>query len=278
MRRRALADVTAGVLVVAATIAVSVAAASGGWPGRASGCIAAGDCGCEAFRSGLLEQPVNAFSAAGFVVVGLAVLATITRPGPRRNRFSTESVYARLFAFVVLSLGAGSAWFHGSVTEWGGWTDLTAVHLFVSYLFWYDVAVLARRSTRWFLGAFASTNLALAGAMWFLDNGFARYTMATLIAGVLLTEARLWGRIVRRRRWLVAALVVYGAGTVAWLLSGDGGPWCRPDGSLQGHALWHVLAAAGVALVYLYLRSEEDTALTPRGRPPAAARSGPRPR
>ena len=48
----------------------------------------------------------------------------------------------------------------------------------------------------------------------------------------------------------VAAGAVFGAGLVVWALSRTGGPWCYPASLLQGHALWHVLAAVAVGLLY----------------------------
>jgi hypothetical protein len=45
-----------------------------------------------------------------------------------------------------------------------------------------------------------------------------------------------------------AALVALAAGVAVNVLSRTGAPLCRPDSLLQGHAVWHVLTAAGAAL------------------------------
>jgi hypothetical protein len=42
-----------------------------------------------------------------------------------------------------------------------------------------------------------------------------------------------------------AAVAAIAAGAVVNLLTRTGAPLCRPDSLLQGHALWHVLTAAG---------------------------------
>jgi hypothetical protein len=53
-----------------------------------------------------------------------------------------------------------------------------------------------------------------------------------------------------RRRSLplppTAAIAAFATGAVVNLLTRTGAPLCRPDSLLQGHALWHVLTAAGI--------------------------------
>ncbi|HYZ99326.1 MAG TPA: hypothetical protein VE575_11285 [Acidimicrobiales bacterium] len=55
----------------------------------------------------------------------------------------------------------------------------------------------------------------------------------------------------RRRplRWPPTAVLVTGAAAIAVnLLTRTGAPLCRPSSLLQGHAVWHVLTAAAIAL------------------------------
>ncbi|MGZ5382886.1 MAG: hypothetical protein ACXWH0_02705, partial [Acidimicrobiia bacterium] len=39
-----------------------------------------------------------------------------------------------------------------------------------------------------------------------------------------------------------------GTGAIVMILSRTSGPLCAPDSLIQGHAIWHVLAAAGIGL------------------------------
>jgi hypothetical protein len=267
VRDATVALVTAGLAVV-----VGLMVGAGGWPGAISECVAAGDCSCEAIGSDLIAQPVTTVSSAAFLVVAIGVFAA--SPAARRNRMTDGPVYRRLFGAVAMALALGSAAFHGSLTEWGGWLDLTAVHLFVTFVLWYDLAVLGPRSTRWFLARYALTNVALGPAMWVVDNGYAKYTTGALIIVALVVELRLAGRIERRRAWLFAGIATYVVGSVLWLLWSQDGPWCRRDSLLQGHALWHALAAVTVWCVYRYLRSEAT--LSSPGTSPTRQRWGPR--
>jgi hypothetical protein len=260
-RRRDVA-VAVGILAAGAVVAALVGA--GGWPGAPSGCVEAGDCYCELRHGGLVAQPVNTFSNLGFVAVGLGVLAFAGAGAGRRNRFTTDAAYRRTYGAVVISLGVASMVFHGTMTEWGGWADLVSMHLFVTFVLLYDLAVTWRRRTRWFLGSWTAANLVLGIALWLMDNGYGKYLFAALLVATVVVDLRVTrppeAAVARDRRLLGAGLGVYLGGQVVWLLSRDGAPWCAPASLFQGHALWHLTGAATVALVYLYLSSEREHA------------------
>lgn len=44
-----------------------------------------------------------------------------------------------------------------------------------------------------------------------------------------------------------SALAAAAAGAACWWLGRTTSPWCDPDSLLQGHAAWHLLAAAALA-------------------------------
>ncbi|HEX4907743.1 MAG TPA: hypothetical protein VFW32_04060, partial [Actinomycetes bacterium] len=56
------------------------------------------------------------------------------------------------------------------------------------------------------------------------------------------------GRLAPGRRVAYrAALALAAAGAACWWLGRTASPWCDPDSLLQGHAAWHLLAAAALA-------------------------------
>ncbi len=55
------------------TLLILVLVGQGGWPGAVSGCVAAGECSCEAIRSGLVVQPANTITSLSFVLVAAAI-------------------------------------------------------------------------------------------------------------------------------------------------------------------------------------------------------------
>ena len=51
------------------------------------------------------------------------------------------------------------------------------------------------------------------------------------------------------RRSIVTSMAVLGVGALIGTLTRSGAPFCRPDSLLQGHAVWHVLAAVALWLL-----------------------------
>jgi hypothetical protein len=218
-----------------------------GWPGEPSGCIAAGDCSCEAFSAGVVVQPVNTLSSLALAIAGIGLMWLAPSRAPDRRR--------RLaFAVTVLGLGIGAAALHASMTEWGGWMDLVGIHLFLGAVLVIDVAELAQRSERWTVGTIATSGVGLGVVLWFLDNRFGKYTAGALVVAIALAEWQIRKQNLRpARRCLWWAVGLFGAGLALQWLGRGGGPWCDPDRLLQPHAMWHVVAAIGAVALARYL-------------------------
>ncbi len=46
---------------------------------------------------------------------------------------------------------------------------------------------------------------------------------------------------------MLAALGIFSGALVVYALSRTGGPWCDPVSPIQGHGLWHLMAAVALA-------------------------------
>ncbi len=79
---------------------------------------------------------------------------------------------------------------------------------------------------------------------------------------VAVAALRVW-RLTAVGRPPVLPLVVFFGGVVIWAFSRTGGPWCDPRSLIQGHAIWHVVAAVTVELLY----RTPSTAHTPATEP-----------
>lgn len=76
--------------------------------------------------------------------------------------------------------------------------------------------------------------------------------IALIVVG--LVGLAIWPRWHRGSGRRLATPVLLLAGAVMVMMLGrTGEPWCRPDSVVQAHAVWHVLAATGVAWVSLVL-------------------------
>jgi hypothetical protein len=194
-----------------------------------------GSTDCERIGTGLLSQPVNALTSLAFVPGGFWVASR--RPDRRE------------FATITALVGVGSFLAHGP--RWPG------------SLWAHDVTLA------WALAAIAvdgwppSRRRAVLASIATL---FAAAPKTAQPVSVGLAAAAI-GRELRSRPAAETAPVLGLAalGAAIGTMSRTGWPWCRPDSLLQGHGVWHVLAAA--ALTRWGTRSRPGPAATPGGDP-----------
>ncbi len=220
---------------------------------------------CEAARPGLLKQPANSVSNAGFVLAGLLVA---WRSGKRSNLGDTLPRHpglATTYAMVLVLLGPASAAMHATQSSLGGHLDLLSMYLIASFAAAYAAMRLLHQSTLTFaqLGF-----LFVAGCVLIEVLGSSReipVVMSTgnLAFGALLVaavglEVLIWRRGVEHAdlRYGAAALAVILLAFAVWNLAKS--RWCTPDSLLQGHAAWHLLGAVAAYLLFrLYASARE---------------------
>ncbi len=184
---------------------------------------------CELIRDSFLSQPANALSSLAFVAVGLVILRS--RP---------------VIGILAIGVGCGSFLFHGPTPGWAEWAhDVTLTVL---------LAGLVLERHRWVLAA-VITVFATAFALWPPITEPVAVAVAVVAAGYL--GKRLWGQL---SSWHGISLALLGSGLVLQSLSRPDGPLCSPESVVQGHALWHVLAAGA-----LYVFARFDTTETATG-------------
>jgi hypothetical protein len=219
----------ASALFVVALLAVQWPAAS---PGRPATCLSS-SCFCEAPRAAPFRQPANTWSNVAYVAAGGALIGG-------------GSV---AFGALCLALGAGSAWFHATLSFAGEWLDVWIMFVIIGFL-------VARRAGRagWVerrgqLIVFAAFSAAGAGVETFIPGRVAPFAVTV---GVLIVVTALGWRALRsdERRRFLWALGCFTLALTVWCLDRFF-VWCSPNSLWQGHALWHVLC--GVTLLLLGL-------------------------
>ncbi len=202
---------------------------------------------CELLRIGeLFAQPANVLSAFALAAVGLGLLAAV---GRRRGTRPLAGPGGGALGLAIVALGAGSFAFHADPSSALAWLDAAGVSLVAAVWLAWNVAGPARGAVYVGAGAVAAAaTVALPGAA-------SRAFQLILIAAAAVSEVLAW-RAPRDRSRLAAAATVFVIAVPVWVLSRDGGPLCSPESVLQGHAAWHVLTAAGLALGAWYLWSE----------------------
>lgn len=219
---------------------------------------------CEQAVDGLVRQPANTLSNAGFVVAGLLVAHRAGRSRAAGSVMSTA--IATFYACVVVLLGPASAAMHATQTEWGGRLDMLSMYLIASFAAAWSWVRWTRRGT----GAFATAYVVgvaaceLAG-LWPdpvpVVNYAGNLAFAVLLVVAIVLETRLWRRgetVIVFRHGVVALGAMLVAFTI-WLLSTYG--WCDPTSIWQGHAAWHLLSAVAAYWLFRMYDSERRTAV-----------------
>lgn len=217
-------------------------------------CLSA-HCFCELPRTGqLLLQPANSWSSFGFVVVGSWImLGAAARPGRALSGFA-----AMWLGFTAIIIGVGSALLHASLTLWGQFADVLGMYLLGAF-------ILTWALMRWrglSVAAAAAVYLVVAGglvaSLWVWPES-RRWLFAVLLVAAIAVE---WFGARPHRQGVVGCYFLLGLAAnllafAIWILD-QMRIVCAPESWVQGHAVWHLLGAAAVALSYAYYRSEAE--------------------
>lgn len=245
--------------VAAVSVTLLAAAVAQGWLGPDVG---RGANFCEQAVDGLVRQPANTLSNAGFVVAGLLVALRAGRVRPAGSVMSTA--VATFYACVVVLLGPASAAMHATQTEWGGHLDMLSMYLIAAFAVAWAWARWTRRGATAFATAYVVGVAACELVGLWPDPVPVVHYAGNLAFGVLLVaavvlETRLWRRgetVIAFRHGVVALAAMLVAFTI-WLLSNAG--WCDPTSIWQGHAAWHLLCAVAAYWLFRLYESERRT-------------------
>lgn len=199
---------------------------------------------CEAVRTcAWVLQPACAASALAFLPAA-AVIAS-------RARQAAQPAL-QLLTVACLAMAAGTVAQHTS----GTWAAMLLDHAGMQSA---NVAMVLIGLRRW--RGTSWTALGVGGALvwaallvWTADMAGVR--RALVIGGMVpcgLIELRLFFRDGHRTayRWWAVGWLAFTGAILAWHLDHQSA-WCRPASAWQLHALWHVLAAVGMAAWGLY--------------------------
>jgi hypothetical protein len=220
---------------------------------------------CERLVDGLLSQPANAVSSLAFVLVGILVPIVV------RRRSGGRTALGWSFGLAVIMLGVGSAAFHGpggALADWVHDASITALLLLV-------VAVSLGNRASWSDRRLLSGWALAAPAFIFVEgiwpqvgdplNAPLALVAVLSVFGPQLPMRRFQpaGGSNRQQRGMLVGVTVLAAGALIMLLSRTGGPLCVPDSLVQGHAVWHVLAAGGIGFYAAAASTSHSTSRVP---------------
>jgi hypothetical protein len=202
---------------------------------------------CERLIDGFLAQPVNALSSLAFVLVGVWVPVVV------RRRPGAQTAIAWAFGIGLVLVGIGSVAFHGpggTTADWVHDGSITALLVLIVAL---EIGYRAGWSAPQVVAGWVVSATALVAVAGIWPGVGDRLNAPLGLFGVLSVVGPRLGlrrtrRPDRRSKPVLIGLAMLGMGAIIMLLSRTGGPLCVPDGLVQGHAIWHVLAATGLGL------------------------------
>ena len=212
-------------------------------------------CFCELPRTGaLLLQPANSWSSFGFVLVGSWVmLGAAARPGRPLSGFA-----AMWLGFTAIVIGVGSAALHASLTLWGQFADVLGMYLLGAFILTWGLMRWRGLSVGVAIALYIGVAGGLIASLWLWPES-RRWLFAVLLVAGIVVE---WFGARPKRRGVAARYFLLGLAAnllafAIWILDQQR-IVCAPESLLQGHAVWHLLGAAAVALSYVYYRSETE--------------------
>ncbi|MFE6236269.1 hypothetical protein [Cellulosimicrobium sp. NPDC057862] len=214
------------------------------------------DGACELAGGTPWAEPLSTWTSLAFVVAGAAVVVAelhARRSTPSGTTLPDAAAATRLrvaFGILVALIGIGSVVQHGPSPAWNPVVHDPPLLGALALVAADAVADLTGRRLRpwwWLAPTLLGVPLAAASPT--------ASTVAQVVAAAVAVGAstlRAWRRPAVRRR-TVTALVLLAVGGGIGTLTRPGWPLCDADGTvgvaLQGHAVWHVLAAAALWLL-----------------------------
>jgi hypothetical protein len=250
-----------------------------GWPGDPDVCTLTdpNGCFCEAYDPRAVQLGAGGVRQASntwfnlYAVATASLVAIQVSADRRRDRGAVfaPGVIPDVYVFVVLFLGLGSMWFHGSLTRWGGIVDAVSMYLFTGFLIAFAAYRLRPTLTLFWIPYLAVVGVASVLHAVLNRPGTSVILIAAQVIIYLALELLVWRRRLRRQvppRWLgglwwFAALASIATGIGFWLLSQTGGRLCDPGTIWQPHAIaWHPLGGVTAVLLFYYWRESARVA------------------
>lgn len=190
---------------------------------------------CELYRDGFWGQRANSLTSLAFIVAAVAIAAR----GIGRSTGSGRRVQHITFAALVAAVGVGSLIQHGPEPPWQAYAHdlpMAALLAFIAT----DAAgdLLQRRVSAWWW-VVPTVLVAPLVAIGWSASVIGQVLLAVAAIGLSLLRARARPRL---RPRLLTGLGILGVGGLIGTLT-ERTSLCVPEGILQGHAVWHVLAA-----------------------------------
>ena len=215
-------------------------------------------CFCEAVdNANSIRQPANTWSSLAYIFSGFIILASTQISRAKKSSSPLSKPYGFLLGLSAIVIGVGSAFFHASLTLVGQFFDVFGMYLLTSFMLVYALKRLLRWGALMTSIMYALLNITLSLLLIEIPET-RRYVFALVLIVAIVVEM-----LVRRSKtsniqakWWNVGLLLFAFAYVIWILD-NLKIICAPHSLLQGHAIWHILGAIAVVLLFHYYVSEQ---------------------
>ncbi len=227
---------------------------------------------CEFNKEGMIiKQTSNTWSNLGYLFVGCILFSIGLKDHFHKGRHEVKNLLAKFpgftffLAFGLLHLFIGSFFYHASLTKTFQIIDQTGIYAIILALFTYNafkafplikIGEKLHSSHKLLIGIGVGLNSIFIIEIWKWDINivFPVLLIGLLVVNLFNFRSKTLRKMYKNYIWLALATMI--AAASLWILDRTN-VWCSPTSIFQGHALWHLLTALAVLLIYFYYRSEE---------------------
>ncbi|MBD0292088.1 MAG: hypothetical protein ICV70_00760 [Jiangellaceae bacterium] len=198
------------------------------------------DAVCERYRDAFFGQPANAVTSGAFVLAGVGIVVAARRV--TQHDTPVRDQHTAAFGLLVSGIGVGSFIQHGPNPAWQAYAHdlpIAAVLVFTAADALSDLRGRDLSAAWWVVPTMGMVPVVAAGET---ASTSVQAVMAAGAIGLNLVRARLRPAL---RTTLHTTLLMVAMGALMGTLT-DRTSLCNPDSILQGHAAWHLLAAAAL--------------------------------
>jgi hypothetical protein len=205
---------------------------------------AIGESDCENIGAGILAQPVNAISSLVFVLFGIIVVVSAV------SQSGTERVNRFIVGTLMIATGVGSVLFHGPQGPGSHFLHDATILLTMAAIATMNIAGLLYWTEKrvWLILGATGVGVTAVLAVWPASTNVVAAVALIVLIGQDVALHRS-GSI--RTRWWIAAIVAMAVALLFFVAGRTGSPFCDSASFLQGHALWHILAATALWAYFL---------------------------
>ena len=153
---------------------------------------------------------------------------------------------------------------HASMTNIGGFFDMLSMYLICSFTFAYSILRYFKLQKSGFLLLFLVNMFICLTAHFFKFDvplvhfsgnlAFATFLILMGITEILIIYKK---KIIHDQSYAWAALICILLSFTIWNLTHTGSSLCDPSSIIQGHAIWHILDALALGLLFRYYISQK---------------------